>query len=574
MRLLFVLLLTAITSTLFAQDFANLPKGTFRPPMDIPFSISGSFAEVRSNHFHSGIDLRTGGKVGQSVYAVADGYLARVAISAWGGGKVLYIDHAGGLRTVYMHLNDFCGPIGEWVNEVQYKNRVFALDTTLPKGLIPIREGDLIAHSGNSGSSGGPHLHFEIRYSDNDQTINPFYFGFNYVDNEKPTIRNIKVYPADLTTSIEGRNAEMALYAKSKTVSAWRDTLSISGPFYVGIYATDRCAASDGKNGVERIELYVDGVYYWRYSVPSFRFEDTRCLNALIDYPQYTRNGEYYLLSRRLNGVTTDFSLPIEGGTGTLCFLDNITHKLCYKVYDFKGNCSERTFYVKRGNTQCFSPTATRDKRHGTKVSYRQPSQVEAKGFRAELKAYTLYCNDELLYSAKADSRFQSSVHTIEPKELNLPPHKGYRLSIATPPHMELSLLKKLVVVKVNTKGVVAQSSQLDGKWVVAKNIRNFGDFALMLDTEAPKVRAGNFAEGKSIRGKRLTIKVSDNLSGIASYHCFINGRWVLAEYDGKTATLYIDTSDILKQGENTLRCLVVDAVGNSTDLTWKRLLY
>ena len=148
--------------------------GYFRHPLDLTPSFSGTFAEFRANHFHSGIDLRIGGVVGAPVRAAAEGYVSRINISPWGGGKVLYITHPNGYKTVYMHLNDFTGDIARWVRNYQYEHHCYAFDQTIPEGLLSVTKGQLVAHAGNTGSSGGPHLHFAIRVASSDETINPF----------------------------------------------------------------------------------------------------------------------------------------------------------------------------------------------------------------------------------------------------------------------------------------------------------------------------------------------------------------------------------------------------------------
>lgn len=177
--------------------------------------FSASFAELRPNHFHSGMDMRIGKSEGEPVYAPADGYVSRVSISPWGGGQVLYITHPNGYRTVYMHLHDFAGDIGKWTRDYQYSHRVYAFDAS-PRDTIRVKKGQLIAHAGNSGSSGGPHLHYDIRYAHNDQPVNPLYFGLPYEDNIKPTIRDIKVYPAEEGGVVNGQQRPVSLLGKTK----------------------------------------------------------------------------------------------------------------------------------------------------------------------------------------------------------------------------------------------------------------------------------------------------------------------------------------------------------------------
>ncbi|MCT4624138.1 MAG: M23 family metallopeptidase, partial [Schleiferiaceae bacterium] len=182
---------------LFATQYTSAqpyPQNYFRSPLDIPLALSGTFAELRSNHFHSGIDIKTQGVEGKNVYAVAEGYVSRIKISPWGYGHAIYIAHPNGYTSVYGHLKDLVGPLGEYLEERQYARRSFSLDVYLEANELPVKKGQVVALSGNSGGSGGPHLHFELRKTSNQQPINPLLFGFDVKDNRKPTLLGAYVY--------------------------------------------------------------------------------------------------------------------------------------------------------------------------------------------------------------------------------------------------------------------------------------------------------------------------------------------------------------------------------------------
>ncbi|MBR4804144.1 MAG: peptidoglycan DD-metalloendopeptidase family protein, partial [Bacteroidales bacterium] len=226
---------------------SKFPQNYFISPINLPLQPSGTFGEFRSNHFHSGLDLRVGGVVGEPVYAVGDGYVSRIKVSGYGGGKIVYITHPNGFKSVYMHLNNFCGKIADWVNKYQYSNQTFDLDVDLAPDVLPVHSGDQIANAGNTGGSSGPHLHFELRYADNDKTINPLLFGYYMKDNTAPEIHDIRIYPFGENTTINGKNEVLSLYAtatapapkkgKGKKAApkprAVSDTVKISGKFYL-----------------------------------------------------------------------------------------------------------------------------------------------------------------------------------------------------------------------------------------------------------------------------------------------------------------------------------------------------
>lgn len=546
----------------------NYPTNYFRHPINLPVSLSGDFAEIRPNHFHSGIDLRTGGKEGEKVYAPADGYVSRINISAWGGGKVLYITHPNGFRTVYMHLSEFCGEIGKFVHDYQYSHHVFAFDIELPVDSIKVTQGQLVALTGNTGGSGGPHLHYDIRYASNDQPINPLYFGIKYSDPIAPTIENIKIYPANSRTSINGKNAEFFLIEQSRNVR--RDTVTVAGRFYIGIYTYDRMEAGSGsKNGVEWIELYVDGELFHRYSVPTFLFEETRAINAIIDYPQYRRNRNYYIVTRHLRGNRNTFCTAYRDN-GYLQFDDAGLHKLEYRVGDYKGNTTSRVFFIRSKPDALLADndaSLCSIQVSGKPITYFRSYSHYADGFQAEIDPYTVYENDEIVYSTTTKAAYLTPLHYFNLKHYQLPPHKAFTVRLAIPERIPENLRSKLTVVCVNGNDCSACPSKIEDGMLIATT-RSFGAFAIKMDTIAPTIKPVNFADGKTISTKNIIIKFSDNLTGVVRYDCYVNGEWVLSEHDGKTATLTASTST-MRKGKNRVTFILTDAVGNTIEKTW-----
>ncbi len=544
-------------------DVSSLPKDYFAQPIKIPVELSATFAEIRSNHFHSGLDLRVGRVVGEPVYAAADGYVSRIKVSPWGGGKHIYITHPNGLRTVYMHLNDYCGELANFVHDYQYAHQRFAFDVDLPADSLKVTKGQLIAHAGNSGSSGGPHLHYEIRFADNDQTINPLYFGLPYSDPVAPTIANIKLYPADSAASIEGACAEWFQTSRKRVgkryVDVTADAVSVTGRFYAGIYTHDVSDKSPRRNGVERIELYLDGDIFAVYNVGSFLFEETRSMNAHIDYPQYSKNREYYILSRVLPGVRYP-KVWTARDNGYISFSTPGRHQLEYRVFDYKGNVTKRTLSV---DWKPSSAPAAKPKTAGLPISYKKPFLLDSAGFRASIKPYTVYDNDRISFAVSPRrAGYIGSVYTIRPINYTMPPHQAYSIELTVPKEVSVPR-NKLTIVNLKGKGCAAVETKLvDGR--LKAEVKTFGLFTVALDTVAPEVKPSNFRDGASVTAEDVRLKITDNLSGIAEYSCFIGGSWVLAEYDPKVAALIID-SKLLKKGQNTLTVKVSDAVGNQT---------
>lgn len=581
-QILSFIITLCVVVTAAAQDNAKRQLLYGQLPLRLSLAMSGDFAEIRPNHFHSGLDIRTDGEEGKPIFSPADGYVSRINISPWGGGKVLYIAHPDGHTTVYMHLSTFCGRIGEFVHNYQYDHHVYAFDTKLPVDSIKVRKGDLVALTGNTGGSMGPHLHYEIRLTENDQTINPLHFALPYSDPIAPTIAGIKLYPATINTTIEGRNKELKIYPSASSskkkgssgsaLSSRNRTILVSGRFYTGIYTYDQMEyGSRSKNGVERIELYVDDTLFHTYSVPSFIFEETRAINALIDYGEYQRSREYYILSRRLHGDPTNFN-SVKRDFGYLQFDDDNTHKLQYRVSDYKGNSTSHTFYVRDTGT-VNKPAAhepdiqelehTGIQTPGDPIAYYKPFHFVRDGFTLDVDANNIYGNDYIVYSCTADPGGITQQHSVSLRRNPLPPHDRIKVALAIPDKVPTSLHSKLVVVCINGKKATACPSKVEGGHISATS-RSWGSFALRFDSEPPTIRPSGFSNNGVIRDSKVSVIIGDNLSGVEHYSCTVNGEWQVVEYDGKSRSLIL-SARLLRKGKNTLQYTLTDAVGNTT---------
>jgi len=204
---IFLMLLLVGASSL-AQS--NIPKDYFGKPLDIPLILSGSFGELRSNHFHSGLDIKTQQRTGLPVYAPADGYVSRIKVGHYGYGKALYIKHPNGYSTVYAHLERYAGKIQDYVKKQQYRKESYEIELFPKADLLPVYKGDLIGYSGNTGSSGGPHLHFEIRDASS-RPMNPMLFGLDVPDTRRPLLNSVMVYPVGDSAHVDQRRSRKRL---------------------------------------------------------------------------------------------------------------------------------------------------------------------------------------------------------------------------------------------------------------------------------------------------------------------------------------------------------------------------
>ena len=523
------------TFNLSAQPF---PQDYFRNPMSHDIGLSATFGEFRTNHFHSGLDMRTGGAIGKPVYAAADGYVAKVSISPWGGGKILYIKHPNGYTTVYMHLDGYAGIIGRVVEGEQYRTKSFSINRTFEPNAMPVKKGQLVAYSGNTGGSGGPHLHFEVRRGGADdlhtgaRLYNPLLFGLPYTDNIKPTIRGLRVYPIGGTPLAVGKD----------------NSVSVDGPFYLGIYATDAAEGSTAKNGVHRVEVYLDGQLFFMYTPESFVTDSTRMVNALIDFPLFRRTRQAYLLTRCLPGAQGEW-VKVRHGDG-IFRLTKGEHRIRVMVYDIRDNLAEQTLKVHvNGEKKATAPK--------TDMHYTEPYVYNGSMARVEMHPYTLYADDHMRI-------VEGNAVTVEPTVNPLPPHKNYNLSLKGHGNYGVAPEKVTIVRLEGAKRFASKTRHRDG-WYISQ-VRDFGTFTLAVDTTTPTVKPVNFSEGKPLKGNNIRLKIGDDLSGVETYNCYLNGPWILAEYDGKSATLSINTAGKMKSGNNEFIVEVTDACGNICD--------
>lgn len=542
------------------QIFSNntYPLTDFRQPLDItPPALAGSFGELRSNHFHSGADFRTNQRTGYPVYATADGYISRVRVQNSGFGLALYIIHPNGYTSVYGHLARFNPKIAQFAKNVQYKNKSYEIDEFPNANLIPVRKGDVIAYSGNTGSSGGPHLHFELRDSKTEATVNPQLLGIQIPDNIPPVISAMYVYRLNGTTFTEftpkqyfqvvGTNGK---YNLNKV-----NTINLSGEVGFGIVATDRHNGQSGLNGVYSIELFVDGSLVFTSALERFSFENSKAINSHIDYPALLK------LKQSIQKSFVDPGNPLQiysnlVNNGRLTFNDGKLHEVKYRVTDAKGNSSTLLFNVKANPTAVIKTPALPQ---GITFNYNQKNEFSNDDVKVVVPKGSLYNDLNFIYKQlpKPQSNAFSNMHQIHN---NLTPlHVGFELWIKA----DSTLIKyqsKALIVNSNR---VSQGGYFENGYVKAQP-RNFGNFFIAIDTLAPTIIPVNVSDGKNMSAlSKLSFRISDNLSGIKSFNGYIDGQWVLMEFDAKTANLWHTFDEQTGKGKHTFELVVADMKDN-----------
>ena len=338
-----------LSSNLLSQEL--LPKNYFRNPLDIPITLAGTFGEIRTDHYHTGIDIRTEEREGLPVHAVANGYISRIVVSPYGYGNALYITHPNGYVSLYGHLSRFNSAIASFVKNRQYAEEKYRQDIALKPGQFNVKQGDTIAFSGSTGAAEGPHLHFEIRNAENDDPINPLLAGYSVVDTLPPIIKGIALYPLNDSSSINGKHQPLYIKAEKinnryKLVSG--NEISAYGTIGVGISCYDVAQGTDNRNGpyIKILKEDNDTIYYSRMNVLSFA--TMRFINGHIDYAA---------MHNRIDTIEYSFLQDNDKlniykrlvNKGRIKFKTNKKHELEYIISDFNGNTSTLAFNV-QGN--------------------------------------------------------------------------------------------------------------------------------------------------------------------------------------------------------------------------------
>lgn len=539
-----------ICNSILAQT--QYPKDYFRPPLDIPMQLSGNFGELRPNHFHAGFDLKTNQREGLSVHAIADGYVSRIKISTFGNGKCIYITHPNGYTSVYGHLQTPVGPILEYVKNTHYKEKAYEIEMFLKPDELPVTKGEIIGLSGNTGSSEGPHLHFEIRDSKTEFVINPIFFGFdqNIKDSKKPTLSSLYVYPLDNSTVNQSKQPLLVNMTLQKDGTYLASKVKTNGKIGFGINAVDTDDVSFNKNGVFNVSTFVNGNPNYNYQFNTYSFDEMRYINAFIDYQRYKKYGQRV---QKLF-MKTPFALSIihtDELRGMITAEPNLESNYRIEISDYFGNLNSVTVPIEY---DAATPLIESEPVTGKYfVRYNKDTNFEKDNMSVFFPAGTFYEDFNMNFDVRNNKMY---IH-----DDTVPVHSNFTITIKDSLYPE-SLREKVYIGKgTSYNGTLRKDNVFTAKAKV------LGQYGLVLDTIAPVIKIAKPVEGKWISDqKKIEFTIGDSLSGIKSYNGYLNGTWVLFEYENKTRKItHTFDSQYLAEGENFLKIEVVDNVGNTT---------
>ena len=550
-ELIFILL---ISSSLISQN--NLLKQEKTNPLDIPIILSGTYGELRSNHFHSGIDIKTKGIQGLNVYSYASGYVSRIKVSHGGYGKALYIKHPDGNTTVYAHLKKFSSKIEEIVKSKQYKRESYEIEFFPKENEISVLENEIIAFSGNTGGTSGPHLHFEVR-DKNQIPINPLVNSSISVEDDRTPFFKKLFYKSYERNNVFDSQTELKINKITSSLYV-SDTLKSSGKIGIGIVAFDKHNRANNSNGIFKIITSLNNQNLLKILFDSISFDKTKHINTFIDY-SFFKNHKIRIqkLFIEENNPLDLYSSNINNGFIT------IENKEFYKyevnIYDANGNKSRLVVPILGVKTN--KPLKLVDNHvELTYIERDKKYELEFNSVRVSILEETFYNNLFL------EAKFENDILSIDKD--TVPLLKPITIYFNTDRYND-SIKNQLYIAKLSdNKKMTSYNYTTDFSNGKKSSTKSLGRYTLGIDTINPSISPIGFKENDWISNfSNLKIKVNDIGSGIRSYNGWINNKWILFELNTKKGILVYDFDDnIVRKAKNNLHIEIIDNVGNRTE--------
>ena len=534
---------------------SKVPKDYFINPLNIKLLLAGSFGEIRSNHFHSGIDIKTNQKEGYPVFAVADGFVSRLRVQIGGFGNAIYINHPVGINSVYAHLQKFNPRIEGMMRFRQFKYESFAQDFLLTPIEIPVKKGDLIGWSGNSGSSAGPHLHFELRDSKTEETINPLLLGIKINDTIKPNITGLYIYK---TNQLPFSDATPKQYFQTIGSNGNYklnnvEVINVATEIGLGIMAYDQQNETANKNGIFSATIKLDGEVIFETVIDKFAFDDSRAVNTFIDYPSKIASGR--VIQKGFIGPNPKMKFYSQIKNRGLIILSDLNiHNVEYILKDYSGNESKLNFKLKSVPAIVKTPLFI----IGQQMSFAKANTFINNEVKVNLPANVLYDDIDFKFATSPKLSFAGS-KTYQIHNKLTPLHNTYELAIKVDSNV-LTYADKMLVINSESG---SQGGEFKDGYVKA-NPKIFGNFYLRIDTIAPTIVPLNIKEAANLSTqKNVVFRISDNLAGIETFNLYIDNKWVLVEYDQRNGKLWHTFDERTGFGKHTLKLVVTDRKQN-----------
>ena len=557
MKLSVTFLVFLLSLSLLGQK--KYPTKDFRNPLDIKTVLAGTFGELRSNHFHAGVDIKTQRKEGLNVYAVGDGYVSRIKVALWGYGKVIYVDHPNGYTSVYAHLSKFGKGIEDYVKKIQYQKESYETGNIFPKkGELPVKKGQVIAFTGSTGGFVAPHLHYEIRNTKTEKIINPFLFGLKVKDTIPPKIKGLFVYPLSDSSRVNHQtNKTLLAFKKIKENSYTTNRITAKGPIGFGIHVYDLLNNARNKNGIYSIEMKVNGHHVYYHDVETFSFAESKYINLLIDYPNYAKYKKRFQKTHKVKGNQLSIYKNLLNN-GVIDVKSGYNYTIEIIVKDFEGNQTKVKIPVKGVKSNALFKQAK------DTTAYKI---IPDKFHKWTQKEVTIAFPKNTFYNETyLDFKVEKGVATIH--KPNIPLHKSFTLTFDVSMYTEKER-NQLYIANINNKKYPSYQSTRKKRNKFYTTTKTLGKYTLKTDLEKPTVFLKNFKNKQWIsKLNRIVVHISDKGTGIKSYRATLDGAWILMEYDLKKKQIVYDFNDKKLIGaKHLLQIEVEDNVGNTNTL-------
>lgn len=548
------MILALVLGGMLSAQAQHVQESKFCSPFDFPILLSANFGELRPNHFHNGLDIKTQGVTGKPIHCIADGYVSRVAVLHGGYGQAIYVTHPNGLTSVYGHVISFAKNIQACVRQYQYAHETFVCDLKFQPGQFPVKKGDIIALSGNEGASAGPHLHLELRRTETGEYIDPMpYFKHLLKDSKAPVGNLIGIYPIQGKGVVNGASHKklLAIGNLKQPVHAW-------GEIYTGISAKDYMDGTSNFYGVHSVTLYVDSVQVFNSTTDKVLPDENRMINGFTDYEELTRTRRLIMRSYKLPGNRLRL-LHTNESRGAVTIDEERDYHFRYVLEDNFGNRRTYQFIVKgkRQDIPEYKPEANE------MLYWNRTNVIQKPGMELVVPRYHVYEDVPLRTDMRGDSSRIAFDYILDAGRT--PIHSYCDLSIGLR-HMPVADTTKYYIVQKAGKWRSSMGGKYANGWIKTR-VRSLGTFSVDVDTIAPQITP--IGQGGWRTSRNIRFRIKDMESGIGSYKVYIDGKFVL--FGLKKGILVIQDPEKVKKGvPHKLEVTVTDQCGNMARKEYK----